>query len=208
MKLGADGICGSKTWSALQAASLERFKLWGFITLLHQKDYPFMVRQFQAAMGLKPDAKVGAKTLAALGQDIIIPRFFEDDMKCQCGGKYCTGRPAGEVSIGVRILAERLMRVTKNTQADTGFFIPNRKTPAPNGAVAGGYRCAKWNKERGGALSSRHKKGIAVDIGHKDAKIRSLLEKHALSMNKYGGVGYGARYIVHIDLDGKRRWRY
>ena len=208
MKLTINGVCDSKVWGVITAPSLERFKQWGFLVLLHERDYPFMVRQFQAGMSLKPDAIVGPLTLGALAKDIIVPRFGEVDMKCQCNGKYCGGFPAGQVAQGVLLFAERMMRETLKTYPKAVFYITNRKTPAPNGAIAGGHRCTRWNSIRGGASGSRHRKGIAVDIGCNDSKARLQLEKHALALNKYGGVGYGARYIVHMDLGGKRRWRY
>ena len=45
--------------------------------------------------------------------------------------------------------------------------------------------------------------------GVADSAIRQEIENIAMSMNIYGGVGYGARYIVHIDNRGnKARWKY
>lgn len=37
-----------------------------------------------------------------------------------------------------------------------------------------------------------------------DSKLRDKLEQIALDMNDRGGVGYGARYIVHVDVRGKK----
>jgi len=207
-EIKVDGIAGAQTWSALQDPTLAKLLEWGFIILLHEAGYKFMVKQFQSAMSLKPDGIVGAKTKAALNSTIIVPRFTEKDMACQCQ-KYCSGYPRGERSIGVRILAERIMRETEKTYPSANFYITNRKTPAPNGAIAGGYRCTTWNKIRGGATGSQHRACLAIDIGCNDATARLRLEKNALSMSPYSAVGYGARYIVHIDTRGyKARWKY
>ena len=209
-KLKTDGIVGPKTWDALKPTDpiLEKFIEWGFIGLMHEKSYKFMVQQFQSAMGLKADGIVGPKTKAALDSEVIVPRFTEKDMSCQCN-KYCSGYPQGEISIGVRVLSERIMRETEKTYPSAKFYITSKKTQSPGGATAGGYRCTKWNRLRGGASGSQHKKCIAVDIGCNDATARLRLEKNALSMNKYGGTGYGAKYIVHLDTRGNRaRWKY
>ena len=197
-----DGFAGEYTLKVLNEI-FDRFKAWGFTS-----PSQFWVKQFQAAMSLKPDGLVGKGTLSKINGKVIVPRFTEEDMRCQCNG-YCNGYPVGQKSLCVRILIERMMREVEKTYPDAKFYITNRKTKAPDGAIAGGYRCVKWNKARGGASGSQHLKGVAVDIGCSDSKIRALLEKFALSLNKFGGVGYGARYIVHVDLRGKKsRWKY
>jgi len=206
--LKSNGVADIATQKALMDETLEYFDAWGFIGLMHEKGYKFMVQQYQAAMGLKPDAVIGAQTIAALTSPVIVSRFTENHMSCQCI-KYCSGYPQGEISIGVRLMAERIIQQTAKAYPNAKFYVTNRTTPAPNGAIAGGYRCAKWNKLRGGAAGSMHKACIAVDIACDNSKARAELEKNALSMNKYGGTGYGAHYIVHIDLRGKRaRWKY
>ena len=207
------GIVGPRTWGALQAPSLERFKLWGFLVLMHERDYTFMVKEFQAAMSIKKDGKVGAVTLGKLIEEPIVPRFAEEDMRCQCPG-YCSGFPAGHVSIGIRVLAERVMRETEKQISGVQYYIPSRVNKHINSALAGGYRCAKWNKERGGASGSRHLKGLAMDIGvlnaagNHNSAMRLAFEKNWLNMNTQGGVGHSASKIVHGDTDGKRRWAY
>ena len=213
MKLKVDGIVGSQTWGAITAPSLECFKQWGFIILLHERDYKFMVKEFQAAMSIRKDGIVGTNTLGKLDEKVIVPRFTEEDMRCQCD-KYCGGYPVGRVSLGIRVLAERVMRETEKDQKGIQFYITSRPNKHINSALAGGYRCKKWNKERGGASGSRHLKGLAVDIGvlnasgKHDSKMRLAFEKNWLKMNTQGGVGHSASKIVHGDTDGKRRWKY
>jgi peptidoglycan hydrolase-like protein with peptidoglycan-binding domain len=212
--LAPDGTVGAKTWSALKGVTwVHRLLEWGFESLIEIKGLDAATKQFQVAMGLVPDGVVGAKTFNALQEQIIVPRVSEHDMKCQCN-KYCNGYPVGQVGIGVRLLAERIFREAEKAYPGAEFYLTNRAHPTPNGSIAGGTRCSRWNKERGGANGSQHKSGMALDIwgrknGVADSVIRNRLENIALELNKYGGVGYGARYIVHIDTRGKRaRWKY
>lgn len=171
------------------------------------------VKQFQSAMGLTVDGIVGPKTWAALKGEVIIPRIKEEEMTCQCDGKYCDGWP-NPSTIGVRILIERIWRELEKRYPGVVLYVTNNAHPTPNGATAGGQRCKKWNADRGGASGSQHLYGRAADIygklsGTPDATIRQAIEDIALSLNVSGGVGYGARYIVHVDVRGKRsRWKY
>ena len=170
------------------------------------------VKQFQAAMGLAADGIAGPKTWAALRSGIITPRLTEADMECQCN-KYCDGYPNASTA-GVRLLVERIWREAEKKYPGVQLYVTCRTEPTRDGAIAGGQRCEQWNKERGGASGSQHKYGRAADIfgkcdGVSDAEIRDHLEELALEMNVSGGVGYGARYIVHVDVRGtKARWKY
>ena len=170
------------------------------------------VKQFQAAMGLAADGIAGPKTWAALKSGIITPRLTEADMECQCN-KYCDGYPNASTA-GVRLLVERIWREAEKKYPGLRLYVTCRAEPTRDGAIAGGQRCEQWNKERGGANGSQHKYGRAADIfgkcdGVADSEIRDYLEEIALKMNVSGGVGYGARYIVHVDVRGtKARWEY
>lgn len=236
--LRADGICGKKTWAALQevppapgiptnpttADIQSRLHEWGFGTVIGAADGKMGsktktgIKQFQSCMGLKPDGVPGKLTIAALWGNIISPRIPEEELKCQCvaaGKNYCNGYPMGYgYGISVRILSERIMREVEKKYPGTAFYVPSVKTPSASGSLAGGHRCTKWNKERGGANGSQHRACLAMDIfgkrpGVADSAIRQEIENIAMSMNIYGGVGYGARYIVHIDNRGnKARWKY
>ena len=211
---GPDGPNWPETTAGVQQALTD----WGFGAIVGEIDgkngpkTKEAVRQFQAAMGLSADGITGPKTWAALKSGIITPRLTEEDMACQCG-KYCNGRPNASTA-GVRLLAERIWREAEKKYPGLQLFVANRAHPAPDGAIAGGQRCEQWNKERGGASGSQHKYGRAADIygkldGVKDSEIRDYLEELALEMNPSGGVGCGARYIVHVDVRGnKARWKY
>lgn len=191
---------------------------WGFGALVGKIDgkigskTKLATEHFQAAMGLSADGIAGAKTWEALKGEIIVPRIKEVDMDCQCG-KYCDGHP-NPCTTGVRILIERIWRELEELYPGATLYVTNNANPAPDGAIAGGQRCKQWNKLRGGASGSKHLDGEAADIygkvrGMDDAVIRQAIEDIAMKMNTKGGVGYGARYIVHVDIRGnKARWKY
>ena len=191
---------------------------WGFAALVGEIDGKIgtktraAIKQFQAAMGLTADGIAGTKTWAALTGEVITPRITEADMACQCG-KYCNGYPQ-PCTTGVRILIERIWREVEAIYPGVVLYVTNNAHPAPDGSVAGGQRCEDWNRLRGGANGSKHKDGMAADIygkvyGVPDRTVRQAIEDVALKLNTKGGVGYGANYIVHIDIRGsKARWEY
>lgn len=244
--LVADGICGAKTWAALEAVNSKtptttestskipnspttldiqkRLIEWGFEPVCGAADGKMgtktktAIKHFQAAMSIKPTGKIDEATKKALWDEIIVPRIKEDAMMCQCVAEkknWCNGWPKSKgYSIGVRILAERIFRKVEKTYPNTTFYVTSKATPSTGGGRAGGYRCSKWNSFVGGASGSQHKNGTAMDIygKHKtygEKYIRQKIEDVAMEMNTYGGVGYGAYYIVHIDIRGtKARWKY
>lgn len=218
--LDIDGVCGVNTWNELDTSAntwAHRLIEWGYAEMIELRGLTWALKSYQCAMAIKPDGVAGTKTLTALNGAIIIPRLSEDIMRCQCPG-YCDGYPAGYgMGISVRILAERIFKKAEEKYGPLDCRITTRATPAPNGAIAGGNRCVKWAKERSSTATSRHVTiGGALDIwalkaGVSASAIRKYLEDLAMAMNPYGGVGYGASYIVHIDTDfpaGKRRWKY
>ena len=218
--LKVDGKCGPLTWAKLQDVKqpekdyLKLLKNWGFAKMLSTQGEKETIKQFQACMGLSVDGIVGNQTMKALNQPIIVPRIQENEIKCSCEGRYCDGFPKGSgAGQAVLILAERIFQEVEKKYPDTIFFVTSREHN-PGSGIAGGYRCEKWNSLRGGAAGSQHKYGRALDIyGYnpsvKQSVIRSYIESVAKKMNTKGGVGYGARYIVHIDTRGNRaRWKY
>ena len=208
----------NEDWPETIAGVQQALTDWGFGAIVGEIDgkngpkTKEAVRQFQAAMGLSADGIAGPKTWAALRSGIITPRLTEADMECQCN-KYCDGYPNASTA-GVRLLVERIWREAEKKYPGLQLYVTCRAEPTRDGAIAGGQRCEQWNKERGGASGSQHKYGRAADIygkcdGVSDAEIRDHLEEIALKMNVSGGVGYGAHYIVHVDVRGKKaRWSY
>jgi len=230
--LAADGIAGKNTWAALLGAPAKSapsgssgtdalLRRWGFGGIIDIKGLPYAVKQFQAAMGLAVDGIAGEKTTAALQGSVITPRISESEMACQCGVKHpgkgcCSGYPQGRgMAAGVLLLAERIFREVEKDYPGTAFYVANMAHPTGSkNQLAGGYRCDRWNRERGGAAGSRHKECIAADIygtnpKYTDKAIRDRIEQVALQLATKGGVGYGARWVVHIDTRGvKARWKY
>lgn len=221
--LKSDGIVGPLTWAAVNALTAPPgcdglLRAWGFGDLLDNKGETYALKQYQAAMGLGVSGVAGVETLSALEGEIILPRMAEERLVCGCvaaGKNYCDGYPQGRgAGAGVLLLAERIMREVDKTYPGTLYYVSSAATPPGNGAAAGGYRCARWNSERGGAAGSRHKACCAMDMfgrcaGVADSVIRKAIESAAQKLNTKGGVGGGARYIVHIDTRSSRsRWRY
>jgi uncharacterized protein YcbK (DUF882 family) len=66
--------------------------------------------------------------------------------------------------------------------------------------ITSAYRCEKRNKEVGGADSSWHMHGVAVDIFCVDGKTRHKLIHHAIMLD-FHGIGIAPNF-VHLD---KRR---
>lgn len=74
--------------------------------------------------------------------------------------------------------------------------------------VTSGYRCKKHNKEIGGAISSKHLIGMAVDITTKDIqKDRFLIIEWAIILG-IKGIGI-SKVFIHLDIrTQKEMWLY
>lgn len=68
--------------------------------------------------------------------------------------------------------------------------------------ISSGYRCPKYNAEIGGAKTSPHVKGIAVDIKEQSARAKRKMNRIA---NELKFMGFGV-YDKHIHLDDDPRW--
>lgn len=121
-------------------------------------------------------------------------KYFKlSEFKCKCCGSLPSGMPPKE-----------LIDVLTDIREHFGPVVINS-----------GYRCPKHNAAIGGAKSSRHTFGDAVDIVVKGIK---TLDVYNYVIEKYGDRPYGiAKKIsqnpyagfVHIDTRGKKaRWNY
>ena len=73
--------------------------------------------------------------------------FFDpEEMKCQCGGKYCDGFP--------HAIQPLLMKILDRARRWSGHPIQ----------VISGLRCKEWNRIQKGVANSQHQYGEAVDV--------------------------------------------
>lgn len=119
--------------------------------------------------------------------------FNENEFKCKCCGKLPEGMPSQELIDVLEVIRNHFGSVKINS----------------------GYRCPKHNAAIGGAKSSRHTFGDAVDIivpgvktldvynfviANFDSKPYGIAKK--ISKDPYAG-------FVHIDTRGRKaRWNY
>lgn len=75
-----------------------------------------------------------------------IKHFKLSEMKCKCGGKYCTGYPA--------VIDRQLMKNLDYLREKSGASMH----------ISSGLRCTTHNRNVGGSSTSRHKQGKAADI--------------------------------------------
>lgn len=116
--------------------------------------------RFQKAKGLPVTGIADARTRAAIQGEaapppvqiqggsfwVEIKYFTREELRCKCGGRYCSGFPAEPQELLVR-LAERARR--------------HFGKPAHNVSC---LRCPTWNARSGGVANSQHMYGEAMDI--------------------------------------------
>lgn len=92
------------------------------------------------------DNNVGGKeeTTSSFWDEI---EFFDpDEMKCKCGGKYCSGFP--------HEIQPLLMQILDRARRWSGHPI----------VIVSGLRCKEWNRIQKGVATSQHQYGEAVDV--------------------------------------------
>lgn len=72
--------------------------------------------------------------------------FTRSEFKCKCGGRFCNGYPAE--------MQEAVVKIADAAREHFG-------KPAH---VISGLRCEKWNAHEGGAETSQHMYGEAIDL--------------------------------------------
>lgn len=156
------------------------------------------VRHYQRAnligAPLKIDGIPGPKTLAALrvsearrvaGEPTASDHFSFIEFACKCGGRY-----PGCARIWV---TRQTIRGAEDYRRALGYGV----------AIRSGCRCWAHNKAVGGATSSRHMRGEAIDF----APARSVAWFTAAGL--FRGLGHNPRGLVrHGDFGPTRTWAY
>lgn len=116
--------------------------------------------------------------------------FSKKEFRCKCGGKYCDGYPA-EIDMDMVKDANEIRR-------RLGIALP----------VNSGLRCSRWNALQGGAGSSQHLYGLAVDLGcPKGTTPAKMYEIAEDVIGDTGGIGLYS-WGIHIDRrKTKARWK-
>ena len=110
------------------------------------------------------------------------------DFRCRCGGQYCSGWPAQP--------DKRLLELLE--QIGGHFGKPIR--------AHSGLRCIVWNRLQGGAGTSKHMYGLAMDFHLDGVTPEALYEYADQLLGNSGGLGI---YDWGIHLDSrpvKGRW--
>ncbi|MBC8529550.1 peptidoglycan-binding protein [Christensenellaceae bacterium NSJ-44] len=209
--LSADGICGPKTWAALQAkgagetirrgskgeAVREMQQLLiaaGYALPKYGADGSFgaeseeALRKFQEANGLAVDGICGPKTWAALqaGDEPGTEHFKLREFGCRDGSAV-----PREYWGNVRALMAELEKI----RAVWGKPI----------IINSGYRTKTYNQQCGGAKASQHLTANAVDISVQGVAPSTVYNK-LNAMYPDQGLGKYAGF-THLDLRGYRaRW--
>lgn len=108
------------------------------------------IKAVQRKYGLTVDGIYGTRTNAAINSNIgsgSSTHFKKAEFKCECGGRYCNGYPAGNTSAALLNILERI-------RAYYGKPI----------TITSGQRCATYNRMVGGITNSAHRFGKAADI--------------------------------------------
>ena len=111
-----------------------------------------------------------------------------EDFRCRCGGKYCKGWPA------------QPHRKTMDLLEQIGAHFRIRPV------VHSGLRCTVWNRLQGGAPTSKHLYGMAVDFHIPGISHEALRDYAETLMPDWGGIGIYS-WGIHIDdRPVKGRW--
>lgn len=113
--------------------------------------------------------------------------FTLNELKCKCGGKYCSGFPVG--------FSYELLRQLQDIRNHFGRAV----------IITSAVRCNQHNKNVGGISNSKHKQGRAVDFYVKGVSYSSL-NRYVNSMPyknyKYNICGSVMHYDINPPEDG------
>lgn len=146
-------------------------------------------KAFQKDFGLEADGVCGTQTEKALKHAVTygiakketpakkwVGKYLSrEEMRCQCGGKYCNGFPAEP--------DENLVLLADNVRGHFGRKLHR----------SSGLRCKTWNSIQGGVSNSRHMSGKALDFRIEGNSADKVLA--------YVKTLKGVRYAYKIDND-------
>lgn len=118
----------------------------------------------------------------------LTPHFKSDEFACKCG---CNGHLAPEIQANIKKTAEMLEKLRE--------ACGNKPI-----TLNCGFRCARHNKEVGGADQSQHLVGKAADVvvsGMTPLQVQSV----AATVKTIGGVGHYSTF-THVDIGPRRSW--
>lgn len=168
-----DGIVGAKTKAAYKALQQRYFIRSSDIDGIYGKNTNILLQN-------------------AYSVHTCCTNFKLEELKCKCGGKYCTGYPA--------VLDEQLLKNLQSVRDKFGATV-----------VPSCLRCKTYNsKLAGSAKNSRHLKGKAADIKNDVSKTEDgrkeimsfwkTLPKQRYTYCNLGGSHKTMGNAVHIDV--------
>ena len=143
--------------------------------------------EFQRRQGLEPTGRMDDATRAALEAEkedfwADIRYFTREELRCKCGGRYCSGFPAEP--------REAAVRVADRARAHFG-------RPGHNVSF---LRCREWNRLQGGVANSQHMYGEAMDLrieGVSAGELYSFLRKQPEVRYTYEINGTNVHFDIH-----------
>ena len=143
--------------------------------------------EFQRRQGLEPTGRMDDATRAALEGEkedfwADIGYFTREDLRCKCGGRFCSGFPAEP--------REAAVRVADRARAHFG-------RPGHNVSF---LRCREWNRLQGGVAGSQHMYGEAMDLrieGVSAGELYSFLRKQPEVRYTYEINGTNVHFDIH-----------
>jgi peptidoglycan hydrolase-like protein with peptidoglycan-binding domain len=109
--------------------------------------------------------------------------FSPEELKCECGGKWCTGYPA--------VLSIDLLKYAQKLRDKYGVMY-----------VTSGLRCEKLNASVGGIRGSKHTQGKAIDFYN--TKTRTLADRKKI-IDWYATTCFNMNYCY---CNGYARYKF
>ena len=103
-----------------------------------------------------------------------------EDFRCRCGGQYCNGWPAEPHEKTLDLLEQLGEIFEKPIQAHSGL------------------RCRSWNRIQGGAGTSKHMYGMAMDFHLEGISPEELYDAADRLLGNSGGLGL-YDWGIHLD---------